>query len=92
MGESEHSEEILDHRKAKPSWANSKVYISMFDVKVFFRTLTPFYFDILLSLGLTPNIVNSLPQHISHDSSISLILGSLSQSRLYLYSFMQWPL
>ena len=37
-----HSEKILDQRRPKSSWANFKLCISMSDVKVFFRSPTPF--------------------------------------------------
>ena len=79
----------------KTSWENSKLCISMFDVRILFRSPTLFSVvncNTLLSLGLVPRPVSSSPQQVSHGSCISNILGSLRQSRLHLHSFTQWPL
>jgi hypothetical protein len=50
--------------RAKTSWANSKLYISMSDVKALFISPTPFIFvdcNKLFSHGLVPLPVRSLP-------------------------------
>ena len=86
----EHSKEILDQSKTKNQFENSKLCISMSDVKMFFRSPTPFSFvdcNTLLSLGLVPLPVSSSPWQVSHGSGISNILGSPRQSRLHLHSF-----
>ena len=81
--------------RLKTSWANSKLCISMSDVKVLFRSPTPFSFvdcNTLLSLGLVPLPIISFPQLISHGSGISNTLESPRQSKVHFYSFIQWPL
>ena len=88
----EHSEEILDQSKTESQLVNSKLYISMSDVKMLFRSLTLFSFvdcSTLLSLGLVLLPVSSSPQQGSHGSGISNILGPLRQFSLLLHSFIQ---
>ena len=75
--------------KLKTSWANSKLYISVPDVKMLFRSPRPFSFadcSTLLSCGLVPLPVSSSPWQVSHNSGISNILGFPRQSRLQLHS------
>lgn len=74
----------------RTSRTDSKFYISMSDVQVFFRSLTPFSFvdcNIVLQLGLVPHLVCSSSWKISRGSGISNSLGSPGQSRLHLHSF-----
>jgi hypothetical protein len=63
--------------RLKTSGANSKLCVSMSDVKALFRSPTPFCVDsnTLLSLGLVPLPVSSFSQQIFHDSGNSNILG-----------------
>jgi hypothetical protein len=65
MEEREQSKEILDQSKIKTSWANSKLSISTSDVKVIFRSPTPFCLandNTLHFLGLGPLFFSSLQQ------------------------------
>ena len=65
--EKEHREETLGQGRPKTSRANSHLWISMSDVKVLFRSPTPFSFvdcNTLLSLGLVPFFVSSFPQQV----------------------------
>ena len=64
--------------RLKTSWANSKLCISMSDVKALFSSLIPFSFvdcNTLLSLGLVPLSVSSFPWQVSHNSGIYNIFG-----------------
>jgi hypothetical protein len=71
--------------RPKNRWANSKLSISMSDVKALFRSATPFWFvdcNSILSLWLVPLSVSRFPQQIAHCHSISNILGSPRQLQL----------
>jgi hypothetical protein len=77
-----HSGGILNQRKTKTSWANSKLCISMPDVKMVFRSPTPFSFVdcyTTLSLCVVPHPISSFPWQISHSSGISNVLASPRQ-------------
>ena len=66
----EQSEEILDQSKTKTSWTNSKLCLSMSDVKARFRTPTSFSFvacNTFLPPGLVSLPVNNFSQQVSHD-------------------------
>lgn len=75
------------------SWANSKLYISMSNVKAFLRSTAPFSFvdwgTIFFFIGLIPNPVSSFPWKVSQRNGFSIILRS---PRLQLHSFKQWSL
>ena len=69
--------------RPKPSWANSKLSISMSDVKVLFGSPTPFSFVdcntlFFFSLELIPLPVSHFLHWLSHCSGIYNILGALS--------------
>lgn len=94
--------------KAKPNtnWANSKLHIFMIDVKMFFRSLTPFTIvdsSTCLSFGLVPLSISNFSQQVPCISGISTILRSPRQARLHpvatlglhigiplLYTWPQW--
>lgn len=81
--------------RPKTSEANSKLSLSMSDIKALFRSPDPFRFvdySTLFSLGLVLQSISSSPWQVSHDSEIFNILGSPTKSRLHLHSFIQWPL
>ena len=79
--------------KARPktSWANSKLCISMSDVKMLFRSPTPFSFvdcNTLLPPGLIeyPVLLSRCSKTLASPTS----WRSPRQSRLHLHSFMKW--
>jgi hypothetical protein len=60
----EHSDEILDQSKTKSSRANTKLYSSIYDAKMFFRSAAPFIFvncTSPLSFGMSALPVSSFP-------------------------------
>ena len=80
--------------RLKHSWANSKLCMSMSDVKMLFKSPTLFSFvncNTLLSLVLVLLPVSSSPWQVSLYSDISNILGSPRQPRFQSHSFMQGP-
>ena len=90
MEEIEHSVELMNQSETKTSLANFKLYISMSDVKTFFRSQTPFSFvdcNKLLSLGLVRLPANRFSWQVFHVSGISNILGSPRLPRFHLHSF-----
>lgn len=93
MEERGHNKEILDQSKIEISWANSKLRISIYDVKTFFRfaTLSSFV-DCNIFLGLVLYAFCIFPWQVSHDSDISQYLGIEPQFRVHFHSFMKWLL
>ena len=66
----------------------------MSDVKMLFRSPTPFSIVVLntLSFGLVLLLFTSFLWRIFHSFGISSILGSQRPSRDHLHNFMQWSL
>ena len=88
----EHGEGTLDQRKEKKK--KNKPKTGPAPDSAFLCLMSKCFLNLQLLALLTaiPLPVSSFPRQVSHDSDISNILGSPTQSILHLHSFTQWPL